>query len=168
MKRFLAMLALIYGFTAFSAQAQRGTAVGIGVDFALPQDNFSNDAKLGVGPSLLFQSPLQKDLNFTVNVGYLRFHGDSPFANIKYREGFVPIKAGLRYFISEKIYGSGEAGLTISTADGSGSGVFFAYAPSIGAQIPTGNGAIDLGLRYEGWVKSYSRSFFALRVGYNF
>ncbi|RZK77192.1 MAG: hypothetical protein EOO92_13340 [Pedobacter sp.] len=168
MKRFLAMFAMFYCLTALSANAQRGTSLGIGFDFAFPQDNFGNGAELGVGPSLLFQSPLQQNLNFTVNIGYLRFNGDSPFANIKYREGFIPIKAGLRYFISEAIYGSGEAGLSISTADGSGSGVSFLYAPTVGAQIPAGNGAIDLGIRYEGWVKSGTRSLVGLRVGYNF
>lgn len=167
MKKILILFTVCF-LLAIQANAQRGTSLGVGFELALPQDNFSNDAKLGTGASLLFQSPLHKDLNFTVNVGYIRFRGESPFANINYREGFVPIKAGLRYFISEVIYGSGEAGLTISTADGGGSGVFFAYAPTIGAQIPVGNGAIDAGLRYEGWVKNGSRSFVGIRLGYNF
>jgi len=82
----------------------------------------------------------------------------------------VPIKAGLRYFISEYIYGGGEAGVSFSTANGNGSGIAFAYNPSVGVEFPVSNtGSIDAGIRYEGWSRgSGTRSFIGLHVGYNF
>jgi hypothetical protein len=169
LRRILATIVIL--FISIATYAQRPSSkLGIGVDFAFPQSNFGSNANYGVGPSILFQSPINNNLNFTVNVGYLRFNGDGPFANIKYREGFVPIKAGLRYFISEYIYGGGEAGVSFSTANGNGSGIAFAYNPSIGVEFPVSNtGSIDAGIRYEGWSRSSgTRSFIGLHVGYNF
>jgi hypothetical protein len=166
--------ALIILFTMFMSSqiyAQRlDSKLGLGIDFAFPQSNFGSNANYGVGPSLLFQNPINKNLNFTVNVAYLRFNGDPIFADIKYREGFVPIKAGLRYFVSEYIYGSAEAGASISTANGNGSGIAFAYAPTLGVEFPVSNkGSIDAGIRYEGWSRSNgTRSFIGIRAGYNF
>lgn len=158
-------------FASSNSYAQRsGAKLGIGIDFAFPQSNFATNANYGVGPSLLFQTPIQTNLNFTMNVGYLRFNGDPVFTNVKYREGFVPIKAGLRYFVSSYIYGSAEAGVAISSANGSGSGTSFAYSPIIGAEFPVSDsGTIDVGVRYEGWSRSNgTRSFIGLRAGYNF
>jgi hypothetical protein len=158
-------------FMSSQIYAQRpDSKLGLGIDFAFPQSNFGSNANYGVGPSLLFQNPINNNLYFTVNVAYLRFNGDPIFADIKYREGFVPIKAGLRYFVSEYIYGSAEAGASISTANGNGSGIAFAYAPTLGVEFPVSNkGSIDAGIRYEGWSRSNgTRSFIGIRAGYNF
>jgi hypothetical protein len=166
--RFATIVFLLISITSY---AQRPSSkLGIGIDFAFPQSNFGSNANYGVGPSILFQNPINTDLNFTVNVGYLRFNGDAVFSNIKYREGFVPIKVGVRYFFSEYIYGSAEAGTAISTANGNGSGIAFAYNPTLGVEFPVSDkGTIDAGIRYEGWSRSSgTRSFIGLRAGYNF
>ncbi|MEJ7558750.1 MAG: outer membrane beta-barrel protein [Pedobacter sp.] len=166
-----AFATIIIILIATSTYAQRPTSkIGIGLDFAFPLGNFGSNVNYGVGPSALFQRPINKNLNFTVNVGYLRFNGDPVFANIKYREGFIPIKAGLRYFLSEYIYGSAEAGVVISSANGNGSGTALAYSPTLGVEFPVSNkGSVDAGIRYEGWSRSNgTRSFIGLRAGYNF
>jgi hypothetical protein len=169
LRRILATVIIL--ILSISTYAQRpGSKIGIAIDFAFPQNNFGSNANYGVGPSLLLQNPINSNLNFTVNVGYLRFNGDPVFTNIKYREGFVPIKAGLRYFLTEYIYASGEAGVSISTANGNGSGLAFAYNPTIGVEFPVSDkGSIDAGIRYESWSRSRgTRSFIGLRAGYNF
>jgi opacity protein-like surface antigen len=167
-KQIATIIILLISISTF---AQRPSSkLGIGIDFALPQSNFGSNANFGVGPSILFQSPINTNLNFTVNVGYLRFNGDPVFANVKYREGFIPIKVGLRYYLSEYIYGSAEGGVSISSANGSGSGTSFAYSPTLGVEFPvSAKGTIDAGIRYEGWTRSNgTRSFIGLRAGYNF
>ncbi len=171
MKKYLVPLVLVCLLGSFAAQAQKsGPVLGIGFDFAFPQSNFGNHTNYGAGPSIVFQKGISKSLNYTVSVAYLRFNGDGEFVNVKYREGFVPIKVGLRYFFSEYIYGGGDAGVSLSSANGSGSGTSFAYAPTLGAEFPVSNkGSLDFGVRYEGWSRSGgTRSFVGLRAGYNF
>ena len=171
MRTILALFICFIIFTPGDSFGQRSESkLGIGIDFAFPQSNFGTNANYGVGPSLLFQSPLNRNLNFTANLGYLRFNGESMFNNVKYREGFIPIKAGLRYYLPSYLYVSGEAGVSISSANGGGSGTAFTYGPTLGAEFPVSDkGSVDVGIRYEGWARSGgTRSFIGLRAGYNF
>ncbi|MHA4894764.1 hypothetical protein ACXZ1K_08435 [Pedobacter sp. PWIIR3] len=171
MKRFLVSLAFCCLVGSLAVHAQKsGPVVGIGFDFAFPQSNFGNHASYGAGPSIVFQNGISKNLNYTISLAYLKFNGDGEFVNVKYREGFVPIKVGLRYFFGEYLYGGGDAGVSLSSANGSGSGTSFAYAPTIGAAFPVSkSGSLDFGIRYEGWSRSTgTRSFIGLRAGYNF
>nr|WP_221270973.1 hypothetical protein [Pedobacter sp. AK017] len=144
--------------------------IGLGLEAAFPVGNFKDIADYGIGVSLLYQKPVAKNLIITGNVGYIRFQGPAVFSNIKYKQGFVPIKAGARYFIIPHVYVAGELGISISTANGYGSGTSFTYAPGLGAEFPvSGTGTIDIGLRYESWSRSTGTlSFPGLRAGYNF
>nr|WP_226904964.1 hypothetical protein [Pedobacter schmidteae] len=144
--------------------------IGLGLDAGIPVGDYKDVADYGLGISLLYQKPVASNLNITGNVGYLRFHGPAIYSGIKYKEGYVPIKAGARYFLVPHIFAAGELGISISTANGYGSGTAFAYAPGIGAEFPISkNGMLDVGLRYENWSRSGgTRSFGGIRVGYNF
>lgn len=171
MKKYFVLILLCMVFGSIAVQAQkRGPGIGLGFDFAFPQNNFGNSANYGAGPSILFQKGISSNLNYIISVTYLRFHGDGVFENVEYREGFVPMKAGLRYFFSEYLYGGGEAGISLSSANGTGSGTSFAYAPTIGVEFPVSNGSsVDAGIRYESWSRSTgTRSFIGLRAGFNF
>lgn len=173
-KIFLAITILgLLSITQVSAQrrglANTGPKIGIGVDFAFPQGDFKSVADYAIGGSILYQHPVADKLYITGNVGYLRINGKPVLANIQYNEGYVPIKAGARYYIAGNIYGSGELGVAISTANGSGSGTAFAYAPALGVEIPIADSSIDLGLRYESWSRSSgTRSLIGIRAGFNF
>lgn len=173
MKRLLFVLLSFATITA--AKAQTGDApaepkFGLGADFAFPMGSFRDQTNFGVGGSILYQHPVSRNLSITGNVGYLQLNGKKTILNLKYREGFVPIKAGARYFLSENIYGGAELGVSISTASGNGSGTSFIYVPALGVSFPVSNeGAVDLGIRYESWTRSNStRSFIGIRAGYNF
>jgi len=166
-------LVLICSFFCVTAMAQsRRTdpTIGLGVDFALPLGSFGDEADFGFGASLLFQQPIAEALRFSVSAGYLRFSGGETFAGLKYREGYAPLKVGLKYFLTANIYGAAEAGVAISTANGSGSGTAFAYSPGLGVELPLLKGnSLDIDLRYEGWTRSNgTRSFASLRAGFNF
>lgn len=169
---FLIVFASIFSFTQSYAQVrgQDGPKLGIGADFAFPQGSYGDRADFGAGVSLLYQHPVSARLNITGNVGYLRFTGEGTYVNLKFKEGFVPIKAGARYFVSENIYGAGEVGVVFSTANGSGSGTAFVYTPGLGVVFPVSDsGNIDLGARYERWTRSNGTiSLIGIRAGYNF
>jgi hypothetical protein len=173
MKKIILLTALA-GFFCFSrAHAQRngdGARFGIGGDLILPVGSFGESTKIGTGGSLLLQLPLATDLRLTVGVAYLTIEGKEKFVGIKNRERYVPIKTGLKYFFTENIYGAGELGVALSTANGSGSGTAFAYSPGIGVEFPVaGAHSVDVGLRFEGWSRSNgTRSFLGLRAGFNF
>lgn len=172
MKRILLIAAA--GFLMFNhayAQSKAGESkIGLGLDAAIPVGNYKNVADYGLGFSLLYQKPVTQNLSITGNVGYLRFHGPAIFSNIKYKEGYVPIKAGARYFVLPGIYGAAELGVAVPTANGYGSGTAFIYVPALGAMLKvTSKGTLDIGLRYENWARSNStRSFAGIRAGYNF
>lgn len=176
MKKLFLLVALAAIFNLNAADAQTGDAalskskLGLGVDFAFPMGKFGDLLDYGVGGTLLYQHPVTKNLSITGNVGYLKFTGKEVLKGIRYKEGFVPIKAGARYFFAENFYGTAEAGITISTADGNGTGTSFVYVPGLGLEFPVSdNGSVDLGVRYESWYRSNgTRSFIGIRVGYNF
>lgn len=179
MKKLLSIAVVVF-FMSNYADAQtksRESKLGLGVDIAIPTGNYKNQADYGLGFSLLYQKPVADNLSITGNVGYLRYHGldyitsdGSVLHGIKYKEGYVPIKTGARYFIARYFFAAAELGVTIPTANGYGSGTAFAYAPGIGASFPVSKtGTLDLGIRYESWSRTDgTRSFAGIRAGYNF
>ncbi|MNY22934.1 hypothetical protein D3C86_1565750 [compost metagenome] len=176
MKRFplLAILLTFLAPTAVKAQtgdpAMEGPKFGLGADFAFPIGSFKDQTNYGVGASLLYQHPVSKKLSITGNVGYLELQGEKTIINLKYSEGFVPIKAGARYFLAKNIYSGAQLGVSISTASGNGNGTSFLYVPAAGVEFPvSNNGSLDVGVRYESWIRRHNtRSFVGIRIGYNF
>lgn len=172
MKRILLIaVAGLLMFNKVNAQSKpEDSKIGLGLDAAFPVGSYKNVADYALGVSLLYQNEVARHLRITGNVGYLRFHGPAVFSNIKYKEGYVPIKAGVRYFVLKQLFLTGELGVAIPTANGYGSGTAFVYTPGLGTEIPvTKTGSLDIGLRYENWARSNStRSFLGIRAGYNF
>jgi len=170
----IVLIAILAGFSCFSKvyaqNSGRGSKLGIGADFIFPMGSFADQADFGIGASLLFQNRIAENLRFTFGLGYLRINGPAQFVGVKYKEGYVPIKAGLRYFLTENIYACAELGAAISSANGSGSGTAFAYSPGIGAEFPIlKDNSLDFNIRYESWSRSNgTRSFIGLRAGFNF
>lgn len=172
MKKILSIVIACFFTWNYSLAQTSGneSKIGLGLDAAFPVENFKNTADYGIGVSLLYQKPVAKNLNITGSVGYLRFHGPAVYSNIKYKQGFVPIKAGARYFIVPHVFAAADMGVSISTANGYGSGTSFSYAPGLGTVFPVSKtGTLDIGLRYENWSRSTGTlSFAGLRAGYNF
>lgn len=166
-------MTVLFTIIQVKAQDQSGaerSKIGLGAMIALPVGDYNHTANFGTGVSLLYQQVIAQDLSFTVELGYLRFHGKEIFENIKYKAGFVPIKVGGRYYFGNHFYGSGQAGISISTANGTGSGTSFAYAAGMGYEFAVSNtGSLDLGVHYEGWTRNIGTvSFTGLSVRYNF
>ena len=146
----------------------REPKLGIGVDFGFPMASFGEDATYGLGGSLLYQQPAASNLNITVSVGYLRFNGKQTIGTLKYRQSYIPVKGGAKYFLGQNFYGGAEIGAILPAT--SGNKIALAYGPNLGLEFPVSDkGSIDFGVRYEGWLRtSGSESFVGLRAGYNF
>ena len=177
MKRLFLLTAIagIFAFSNVSAQkkdpAMSGQKLGIGVDFGLPTGDLNETHKLGIGGSLLFQTPIAQNLNFTASAGYMSFTGkDVTFpviGTIKVPNySAIPVKAGLRYFLAENIFVGGELGAAFGTNEGAGTS--FVYTPNVGVEFPVADkSTIELGARYESWSKGPAR-FVGFRLAYNF
>ena len=168
----LFLLTAVLGLFAFSnvnAQdaAMSGPKLGIGADFAFPMGDFGDVYNLGYGGSLTYQHPIASKLNLTGNAGYLNFQSKDIPGFGKINAGFIPVKAGLRYFLAENIFVNGEVGAVFGTQDGAGTA--FAYSPGIGVEFPVADkSTLELGGRYEGWSKNGTSSFIGLRAAWNF
>jgi hypothetical protein len=173
MKKLLLPFAIVAGL-AFTASAQTEGAVrklSVGAEFGIPTEGSD---ELLVGGSLQFEQPIAKSLNLTISAGYISdiVTGDSKDLlkafGLQTSYGFVPLKAGLKYYFAKNFYGAGEVGAAISTVDGGGT--FLAYAPTLGASFSVSpKSALDFGLRYENWSKENGNTgFIGLRAAFSF
>lgn len=171
MKKILLILALVAG-TTLSTLAQKASKdkFSIGLEAGKITGSFSNVVDFAFGASLKYNHSLADDLVLTGSAGYtyLPYNDDFKTATLGFGvassgEGFIPLKAGVKYFFNKTVYGEGQIGAAIST--NSGGGTAFAYAPGIGIEF---GGGADFGVRYEGWSKTSTISQIALRLAYSF
>ncbi|WP_428330198.1 outer membrane beta-barrel protein [Mucilaginibacter sp.] len=168
MKKFLLALAVL-GATAISSFAQTTSGTGkfsIGVDAALPLGTASDVYSSGFGISLKYEVPIAINTDVTFSGGYEAFIVKSDVKNAfgtKSSYGFVPIKAGLKYYFNQGFFGEAQLGAAFSTE--SGGGTAFAYSPGIGYTFTSG---FEAGVRYEGWSKDGTFDQVALRLAYRF
>lgn len=174
MKKLLLSLALVAGL-GLAANAQTEGAVrklSVGAEFGFPTGDGSKD-NLIVGGSLQYEHPVAKSFNITLSGGYLSnmLTGDTKklfeAAGEKTSYGFVPVKAGGKYYFGGNFYGAAELGAAFSTT--SGVGTAFTYAPGLGASFSIADkSSLDFGVRYESWSNKGTSSFIGLRAAYAF
>ncbi|MEO3404387.1 outer membrane beta-barrel protein [Mucilaginibacter sp. CAU 1740] len=168
MKKLLLCLAFL-GFTAIAANAQSAKSDGgkfsIGVDAGLPVGDSHKVSNFAIGGSLKYDHPIADQLFLTGSAGYTRFLYKSEIKDFigKSGAGFIPVKAGLKYYFDDAFFAEGQLGAVFSTESGGGTG--FAYAPGIGYSFA---GGLEAGVRYEGWSKDGTTSQVALRVAFRF
>jgi len=168
MKKIILMLLFVGGFAA-STMAQSsndGGKFNIGVEAGLPVGDASNLYTTFLGASIKYEYPVAESVFVTGSVGY---NAGLIKSEIKDALGFqsaysyIPLKAGLKYYVQEGFFVEGQLGATISTE--SGAGAAFTYAPGIGY---TFDGGFEAGVRYEAWSKNGTTSQIGLRIGYRF
>ncbi len=167
----LSAIAGVFAFSSVKAQtrdvAMSGPKLGIGAEFAFPMGDFGDATDFGYGASLSYLHPIAAGLSITGNAGYINFKSKEILGQT-FNSGFIPVKAGLRYYAAENFYIGGELGAAFTTEDNGSTA--FAYSPGIGIEFPVADkGAIELGARYEGWkYDGGTNSFIGLRLAYNF
>ena len=174
MKKLLLSLAIV-GCAVVSAFAQKSSEGGkwnVGIEAGLPVGDASNVSNFAIGASVKYEQPIADQTFVTISAGYSRFLYKSDVKDAlreaginKSGEGFVPIKAGLKYYFmcNAGFFAEGQLGVAISTE--SGGGTAFAYSPGVGYTV---DGGFEVGVRYEGWSHDGTLSQMGLRLGYRF
>jgi len=170
MKKILLVAAILCGaaagsFAQTSTPTQGSGKFSIGVEAGLPVGSTSDYSNFAIGGSLKYELPVAATTFVSLSAGYtdLLYKSDLKAAIGKSGAGFIPVKAGLKYYFNEGFYGEGQVGAVFSTE--SGGGTAFAYAPGIGYSF---SGGFDAGVRYEGWSHDGTVSQVALRLAYRF
>ena len=172
MKKFLLVFAVLGGavLSSFAQSSSSGGSakISVGIDAAIPNGNAATVYDAGFGVSLKYEAPIATNLYATVSAGYEAFFVKSEFKSLGLNSsyGFIPLKAGLKYYFMEDgvgFFAEGQVGASISTQ--SGGGTAFAYAPGIGYSV---DGGFEVGARYEAWSKNGTFGQFALRLAYRF
>jgi len=172
MKKLLLVLS-VFGAAALNSFAQTttssklngGAKISIGIDGALPTGSAHDFYSAGIGGSIKYEVPTAQNTFFTISGGYESFLYKSEFKVPGYRssDGFVPLKAGIKYYTDGGFFLEAQAGISIYA--GSDSFTSFAYSPGIGYSF---NGGVEVGARYEAWVKEGTFGQAALRLAFRF
>jgi hypothetical protein len=157
----VALFVLAVSVNAKSKASEKSLKIGIGAMAGLPMGDMSKAADLAYGADLQAEYAVNSKGAFILSVGYLDFVRKTGYTG----KGVIPILAGAKFNISEKLYGSAQAGISLSTVSGAGSA--FTYAPGIGYKV---SDKFDLLLKYQSMSLKGggSISVLGLRAGISF
>ncbi|MGM9478636.1 hypothetical protein ACS5PU_19590 [Pedobacter sp. GSP4] len=173
----LVLITLIF-LAPFMAKAQSMANIGVGAEIGLPSGNFAGISGIGVGASIKADLPVSENLALTLNAGYMNFFGKRNQVFNVQDLTYAPVKAGLKYILSDSFYAEGQLGAALPLNNGQK--VLFVWSPGIGNQFKlAGENRLDLGIRYEGWTgknesnliglnSSNTKGFVGLRFAYVF
>ena len=162
MKKVLLATMLFVGI-AVSGFAQKGSNFSVGLEAGLPVGNASNAYSFVIGGSFKYEAPIATGTSFTLTAGYSSFQGKT-VAGFKFpAAGFIPVKAGIKYFLADAFYGEAQLGAAFSTQKNGGTA--FAYSPGIGYKF---SDVLDLGVRYEAWSNNGTVGQIGARLGFTF
>jgi hypothetical protein len=169
----LTAAAIFFG-TNVNAQSTPKSALrfGVGIEGLLPTGNLHNISNVGLGGTARLQYGVADNLALTLTSGYYNFFGKEIVSgtDTKYPSfGIVPVKAGIKAFISQNVYLSGEVGAGFETKDvyegQNGKNTKLIASPGIG----WANKKWDVGARYENFSgQSNNYGTVGLRIAYGF
>jgi len=150
--------------TAPAKSSGGGVKINIGAEAGLPVGDVSSVYSFIIGGSVNAEIPTANHTFLTLSAGYNSWLVKNDLKEIiGSSEGFVPLKAGIKYYPDENFFLEGQAGIVFSTeTDG---GHAFVFSPGIGY---TFSGGFEAGLRYEGWSNGGTTGQLGLRVGFRF
>ena len=191
----ICMVSLIIICNKVKAQSTDKIYLSLGPEFGIPVNTVSDPYyntrgiyKDGFGGSFKLELPVLPQLHVTITAGYMSFKaatryvaypGAAPgpylLGGIATINGppyeYIPLKAGLRYYMVRHFYIEGEAGDAIKANSVTTSQ--FIYAGGLGGIIPIQKrSSIDIGVRFERGFKSvdynYSMGEVDFRVAYRY
>ncbi|TSD66057.1 porin family protein [Inquilinus sp. KBS0705] len=149
-----------------NAQTTVQKAFGVGLELGAPSNSIYT---IGFGGSGKAEMPLSSSISLTFTAGYTSFYYKNTLIGSASKQtpgGFIPLKAGLKYFFSQGVYVEAEGGDVIETNYDKHN--LFTYAVGPGFVIPAGkNAGIDLGFRYESWGRNRLKQT-GIRAAYRF
>jgi len=170
------LIGSLFFLFGLKAHAQNDPGIGIGAELGFPSGNFAGISGFGIGTSVKVDLPISDPLAITLNGGVMNFFSKrNPFfktQNFRY----VPLKAGLKYILSEGFYAEAQLGTSLPL--NRDQKTLFVWSPGLGNLFRlNGNNKIDLGIRYEAWTGKNdnfetrsinTKGFVGLRVAYVF
>ncbi len=172
MKKFSCCLLPALFFALFLHAQERSylpkPRLSAGPEIAFPAGSFGDLFSIGFGGSLKVEVPVTREFYLTATAGYKTFYLKEGSKDLKINKGYVPLKAGGKYYLSPLLYAEGEVGVSIGTNKNAGSAL--AWAPGVGVSLPfTKDGYIDAGLRYERWARDGGNiEQVGVRIAYKF
>jgi hypothetical protein len=150
MKRALFFIYLLHSSHVAAQDESLKKAFNFGGELGIPNASVYS---IGIGLSGEFELPVSRRVALTATVAYSAFfYKGNLFSSSKTLAParFVPLKAGVKYYLSPGVYFEGELGTAIETnylkQD------LFAFSIGPGFIIPIKDKfGVDFGLRYEKW-----------------
>jgi hypothetical protein len=138
---------------------------GIGVDGLLPVGSLNNLEGFGLGITPRLQYGISNNVALTFTSGIYHFFPKQYYVNYaKYDLDIIPVKAGIKVFVTNNIYLAGEAGAGFEVENGGGP-VKLILSPGLGYASKHW----DIGARYENFSgNDYAYGTVGLRVAYGF
>jgi hypothetical protein len=168
-------------FLGTSAKAQmvpvNDLRFGIGVEGGIATGSAHDYSNLELGGTARLQYGVSQNVAITLTSGYYNFFGKevSGYPGVKYSSlGMVPVKAGVKWFVNNGFYLSGEAGAGIETKTFAAAGANVPEAPKetkliLSPGLGWASKSWDVGLRYENYSGDGNNfGLVALRLAYGF
>ena len=160
-KFFASAVAAMALFFTTNVNAQKN--LGFGLNLGVPT---SDKYEFAVGGDVRLQFNLNEQLSVPLTAGYTHITTGGG-ASTPNDFGYVPLKAGLKYFLNTTgsgAYALGEVGAAIGVSKDAGTSLLF--SPAIGYSWSNG---LDLSLKYEGMPRTLKNTdHVALRIAYGF
>lgn len=137
--------------------------ISLGIDEGIPTAHVSKFSSFVMGASLQGEYMLLKELGVTLSANYLYFLGKDGEDGLS----MLPILGGLNYYITPKIFLSGQLGTSWYIGKNGDNSTYFSYAQGIGFQPSK---RVSILAKYQGINVGPSKtySFAGLRVAYKF
>lgn len=172
---FAAALFFTTNVKAQTAEANKWR-LGFGLEGGLPNGDAHNTSNFELGATARLQYSLSSKFSFTLTSGYYEFFGKTvtviaptpngvtgPVNEKLSNVGIIPVKAGIKDFLSKHIYFGAEAGAGFETNTGGGTKLLL--SPALG----WANSSWDVGVRYENFSGQGSNfGVLGLRLAYGF
>ncbi len=153
--------------TMVMAQSDSKFRFSVGPELSFASGSFSNSHSIGIGGTAQAEISLQEHLYGTATFGLIAYNGKSSGAGYKYKgTTILPLRVGVKYFLSGGIYGAAQLGVGFLN---NGGGTAFAYSPQIGYEFKTkSDKALDATFKYDGYSKDGTLGAIGFRLAYIF
>ncbi|WP_299471289.1 hypothetical protein [Mucilaginibacter sp.] len=138
--------------------------LGVGLEGGIPTGNAHDYFGAQIGGTARLQYGISDNLALTLTSGYYNFFAKNDYKNVGGDDlGMVPVKAGIKAFVSQNIYLGAEVGAGFETSLGKSTKLI--ASPGIG----WANQSWDVGVRYENYSgQSNNYGLVGLRLAYGF
>lgn len=165
----LVALLSVIGFAAHAQKTiEKNFHFSIGPEISFATGKFNETQSVGFGGTVQGSYRVATSTDVTLTTGVVSYIGRSAGAGIKYKGAvIIPIRAGVKYYVTEGFYGQAQLGVGIFN---NGGGAGLAYSPVMGYEFDTKSGqAFDIGVKYDGYFKNGSAlGAFGVRLAYKF